>query len=211
MPFARAHFRKTAAATAVICDQLGGVVGRLDLMKILYASDRAMLQARERTITGDTYFCLPKGPILSATLNLANNTYGGALQSEWNRLFEKHDHSVRAKCGVTADTDCLSDEEESILREKTRELMREKHQFMARFGETKGAALWIEHLHCLWTEWENPGRSRLPLPVGNILRRGLDFSENAASRIEAALGFSQAVLESSALSERPITGNSARG
>jgi len=93
MALSRALFRKIAAATAVVCDELGGEVGRLDLMKILFSSDRTMLDKRERTITGDCYFSLPKGPILSCTLNLAKGVHGGPLQKEWDSAFQKVEHA----------------------------------------------------------------------------------------------------------------------
>lgn len=204
MPFPRAYFRKIAAATSVICDELGGEVGRLDLMKILFSSDRTMLEKCERTITGDWYYSLPKGPILSYTLHLASGKCSGALQKEWDSAFEKVDHAVVSRPGIEVDTDCLSDEEEQIIRRQTQELMDEKKRFMNRFGDGPGAAKWIEELHDRWKEWSNPGDGRLPLPLEDVLRKGLKRSPLETKRIVSEDKYAKAILAESALAEKSI-------
>lgn len=204
MAFPRAFFRKIVASTAVVCDELGGEVGRLDLMKILFSADRVMLEKRERTITGDWYFSLPKGPILSYTLNLAQGKCKGGLQEEWDCAFEKLDHAVKSRPGVRVNTDCLSDEEENILREQSRELMEEKRRFMNRYGDAAGAAKWIDQLHERWGEWSDPGKSSKPLPIEDVLRRGLKRSPAETRRIVAENDYAKAILKKSALAEEAI-------
>jgi hypothetical protein len=45
----------------------------LKLMKELYLIDRASIAERDTSISGDTYFSLPHGPVLSCTLNLLDD------------------------------------------------------------------------------------------------------------------------------------------
>lgn len=50
--------------------------GRLNLLKLikeLYLADRLSIKEREWSISGDTYFSMKNGPILSDTLNLLND------------------------------------------------------------------------------------------------------------------------------------------
>jgi hypothetical protein len=45
----------------------------LKLIKELYLIDRESIDQRDTSISGDVYFSLPHGPVLSATLNLLND------------------------------------------------------------------------------------------------------------------------------------------
>lgn len=204
VPIPRPFFRKIAAATAVVCDQLGGTVGRLDLMKILFASDRAMLESCGQTITGDSYCSLKRGPILSTTLNLTKDDYGGPLQKEWNEAFEKVDHRVELREGIEIDTSCLSDDEEHLIRQLAHELTAEKQKYMDKFGEQMGAVAWTEHLHEKWKEWSDPGNSSLPLPITDILSKGLGLEGDDMESVLEGERLSKSILRSSALGSKPI-------
>jgi len=49
-------------------------IDRLKLVKLIWLADRIHLNKHGRTITKDTYYALPHGPIASQTLNLSNKS-----------------------------------------------------------------------------------------------------------------------------------------
>lgn len=57
----------------------------LKLMKELYLIDRASIDERDTSISGDVFFSMPHGPVLSQTLNmlydLDNNNWGYYLEA----------------------------------------------------------------------------------------------------------------------------------
>jgi uncharacterized phage-associated protein len=61
--------RKALEAASYLLQKLGGRTEYIKLIKLLYLSDRALLQKHGRTITGDRMYALPNGPILSRTLD----------------------------------------------------------------------------------------------------------------------------------------------
>lgn len=61
--------RKALEAAGYLLERLGGRTEYIKLIKLLYLADRVLLQERGRTITGDRMYALPKGPILSRTLD----------------------------------------------------------------------------------------------------------------------------------------------
>lgn len=59
-------------ATAMACfflEKAGGKLDDLRLMKLMYLADREALKRRSSSITGDRYYSMQNGPVLSATLN----------------------------------------------------------------------------------------------------------------------------------------------
>lgn len=58
---------------------------KLKLIKELYLIDRLSIDEKHRSITGDKYFSLPHGPILSNTLNIINDI---AINNEWSQYLE---------------------------------------------------------------------------------------------------------------------------
>lgn len=61
---------KTAQASAYLLYKAGGTMEHLKLMKLLYLADRLSWKEYDKSITGDDYYSLPYGPVLSKTLNL---------------------------------------------------------------------------------------------------------------------------------------------
>ncbi len=61
--------RKALEAASYLLEKLGGRTQYIKLIKLMYLADRALLRECGRTITGDRMYALPKGPILSRTLD----------------------------------------------------------------------------------------------------------------------------------------------
>ncbi|MFH0794901.1 MAG: Panacea domain-containing protein, partial [bacterium] len=61
--------KKTTQAAAVFIRLEGGKINYTKLIKLLYLADRDALMNWHNPITGDTFFSLPHGPVLSNTLD----------------------------------------------------------------------------------------------------------------------------------------------
>jgi hypothetical protein len=65
--------KKMLQVIAYLLSLNNGRMNLLKLMKELYLIDRESIKERDASVSGDVYFSLPHGPILSATLNLLND------------------------------------------------------------------------------------------------------------------------------------------
>lgn len=171
-PMNQAALRKIAAATAIICDELGGSVQVFPLMKALYISDRQMIADYGRPITGDTYSSMPLGPILSETYNfVGGKSVFKDLQARWNEAFKKEGFSVRPKQKIN--TGSLAPVEEKILRENAR--------LINGIMKTGNLADWM-HENC--PEWEKvPKGSSKALPIERVVRFSMQVSADDARKI----------------------------
>ena len=61
--------RKTIEAAAYLLAKLGGEMPYIKLIKLLYLADREQVKRRGRTLSGDTHWSLPYGPVLEHALN----------------------------------------------------------------------------------------------------------------------------------------------
>jgi hypothetical protein len=94
-----------------------GKMNLLKLIKELYLIDRLSIAERDTSVSGDVYFSLPHGPILSATLNMlydlpksSDNPWSAYLKSEDAQYYP--DIILSAK---TAD-DRLSEKDKEYVR-----------------------------------------------------------------------------------------------
>lgn len=86
----------------------------LKLMKELYLIDRLSISERDTSVSGDSFYSMPHGPILSATLNLLNslthNSFGEYLEAIETKRFP--DISIKK----TIDFDLLSEKEKEYIQ-----------------------------------------------------------------------------------------------
>ena len=80
---------KTAQAAAYLLYKSGGSMKHLKLMKLLYLADRLSWQERDYAITGDEYYSLPYGPVLSKTLDLMHGETFNQLNSANANVWDK--------------------------------------------------------------------------------------------------------------------------
>ena len=63
----------------------------LKLMKELYLVDRASIEERDTSVSGDVFYSMPHGPVLSQTLNmlndLVNNNWGEYLDAVESKYY----------------------------------------------------------------------------------------------------------------------------
>ena len=87
----------------------------LKLIKELYLIDRASIEDTNFSLTGDDYFSLNHGPILSATMNLLNDL-GNDSNNYWDNFLTKQQSKYYPDIVLIKETedDYLSEEDKNI-------------------------------------------------------------------------------------------------
>jgi uncharacterized phage-associated protein len=144
---------KTAQASAYLLKLNGGAMNAMKLIKLLYLCDREALRRWDRPITGDAYYSLEHGPIVSKTYNIIK----GERESEaWEALIsQRENYSVHLL--RDGDLQELSRRELALLEEKFREFKDSSHWQLR------------DYCHENIPEWRDPGKSRIPITVEEIL------------------------------------------
>lgn len=90
--------QRSLEASAYLIRHWTGEKTVMKLIKLLYLADRYSIQKYRLPITGDSYFGMKDGPVLSTVLNLLR---GKSLDAEWNRCIPPV--SGKSECGLKAD------------------------------------------------------------------------------------------------------------
>jgi hypothetical protein len=147
---------------------------RSELEFYKYIADRIALERIEQTITGDCYFSMDYGPVLSGVYDLIKGkSVDGALPL-WKKFISVRDVNHNVYLLADPSTDDLCEEEEEII-----------HEVYQTFGHLNpfDVAEWTHDL----PEWKDPDGSRIPIVVDDVLRfMGKTIEEIAAIRQEAA-------------------------
>lgn len=78
------NYKKTVQALNYFAIKEGGRINKMKAIKLMWLSDRLHIRTYGRSISGDTYFALPNGPVPSATRDvLENSTFLDDLASEY--------------------------------------------------------------------------------------------------------------------------------
>ncbi len=147
---------KTLAATGFVMALEGGKCNLIKLIKILYFADRIALQSWHRTITGDKFFSMKNGPIVSTAYDLAKGTAPKKLQSLWDEYIGPRQHNTIPLIKMP-DTDVLSEAEERILADAH-----------AKISPMRTGQL-IEWCH-KFPEWSDPEGSSVRIDPKSVLR-----------------------------------------
>ena len=81
--------RKTTQMAAYFISHEGGEISKLKLIKLLYLAERESLRQHGRVMTGDRFVAMPYGPVLSMTLDLANENALVDESSPWYATIER--------------------------------------------------------------------------------------------------------------------------
>jgi len=146
---------------------------RIKLIKLMYFVDRQAFLAYGATISGDRMVSLPKGPVLSETLNALKGA--PAYSNEFTKwvVIPHEGYSYSLAAGADPDdADLLSDADMEIIE-----------NVWDQFGKMDGFAL-VEWTHdpknC--PEWENPDKSSIPISLEK-LAIALGMSNEEASQL----------------------------
>ena len=144
--------KKTAQAAALLIQKSGGTLNYTKLIKMLYLADREALKLWERPISGDSYFSLPHGPILSETLDLINHPGN----SFWHKHISKKDYDVAV----------LKDPKTNLLTKNEIDALNSIFELYK--DKTWQQMINICHTRC--SEWEHPGNTSIPIYIEDILK-----------------------------------------
>lgn len=152
--------KRAAQIAAFFIFKGGGRMEILKLIKLMYFAERESFRRYGESMTGDIYFSLDHGPILSKTLDHINNLVDsepGGWES-WIQDREDHFVSLKRAGDPTENLDLLSDADLEVLDVTWKQFG----------GYTAGQLRTKSHEIC--EEWEDPNGSRLPISIFRILK-----------------------------------------
>lgn len=161
--------RKAIAAAGFICQQKGGSFDMMKLIKAIYLAERSSLIEWHRPITGDSFYSMENGPIVSRIYDLIRGRAVGPEMDAWYSVFNP-------RVG-----DVVSVKGEVNLKPLSR---REKEQLLkhASFVDQMTIGQLIDYMHCL-PEWKDPGKTSLLIEPKSIFYHQ-NLGEEAVEEIE---------------------------
>ena len=163
---------KTIAAVGFLMEREGGTLDMFLAIKMLYLADKETLIRWGKTITGDSFVSLPKGPVLSTTYDLFKGSAPSRFQKIWDAFFsERVNHSIHQLQKVDLET--LSEREMEVLEDARKQI--------------NSFAPWdiADWLHQTCPEWTDPNGSSSSIDPNTILRNA-GRSEEDIRTIEAS-------------------------
>jgi uncharacterized phage-associated protein len=167
---------KTAQAAALVMSKCGSPINIMKLMKLLYLVDRASLAQHQMTITGDRMVSMPHGPVLSATLNVANGDSFSAERSwdRWIRDRSSYNVSLQKPVFNRNELDELSDMEVRLIED-----------VCGRYGHMDRWQLRdFTHDPQNCPEWVDPNGSSNPIQYATLFR-AFGLSDEAVRELAA--------------------------
>ena len=157
---------KTAQAAAYLLHKAGGTMKHLKLMKLLYLADRLSWQEYDQSITGDEYYSLPYGPVLSKTLDLIQGNVFSATPTPWEEwISDKENHQVSLAKEIDFDDEYYLDNL-SLANLEILDKTFEQYGHLETFDLVK-----LTHDSRHIPEWENPtgGVRAKPIKIETLL------------------------------------------
>jgi uncharacterized phage-associated protein len=160
MNYKRHKIKKIIDSVNYIVSKNEGRVNYTKLIKLLYLADRKALIEWGFTITGDRYYALKNGPILSKTLDFVKGNAEPEIQAIWDEYFYTDQYSLIGE-KTNRPNDSLSEIEIEILKEIDNQYKDFSFSDM----------IDIVHSQNVCPEWEDPGESSIPIKLEDILRK----------------------------------------
>lgn len=151
---------KLIQVTAYVINKYYGRLNYTKLIKELYLSDRKSFDLYGVSITGDVYYSLPNGPILSELYDYIRNRGESLNQTLWNCRFITVGNDISLTSNYYF-SNLLSESEMKILDEVDNQFHSSSYGEMIDFVHDKN--------NC--PEWENPFGSSKPIFVRTILEK----------------------------------------
>jgi hypothetical protein len=83
------NYKKSIQALNYFAIKSDGKLNKMKALKLIWLSDRYHLRHFGKTITGDSYFALPFGPVASTTRDILENKLLSKLESEYSSSYIK--------------------------------------------------------------------------------------------------------------------------
>jgi hypothetical protein len=152
------NFQKAMETAGLFLTFSGGRMHNVRLMKLMYMADRRCLEEEARTITGDQFYAMQKGPILSTIHNIIRGRdYRTHL---WRHYFKEDKHDVVIATDTGTGELCLFE----------KDIIRSVHR------ETEGKdVVQLTHTFPEWKKYESllnapsPSRRSYPISLQDVL------------------------------------------
>jgi hypothetical protein len=167
----RLDINKAVAATAFLIQKAGGEHGMFVLLKTLYHADRSSLIKDHRTITGDNFVSMDKGPVLTEIYNFMKDRGDAANLAIWRKYFSEGEGAYGIKISQLPDLDYLSENEKQTLSDSFDIISSIDPRFISRW------------MHASFPEWQDPHGSSIPIDP-KIILRSQNVSESEILSIE---------------------------
>lgn len=179
--------RKAIAAAGVICQRKGGSFDMLKLIKAIYLADKWALLEWHRPITGDSFYSLENGPIVSRIYDLIRGRVVGPEMDAWYAVFHpRFGDTVSVKGEVNLKP--LSRREKAMLERA------------AAFVDGMTIGELIDYMHSL-PEWKAPGKSSIRIEPKSLFYHE-NLGEEAVEEIERDV--EDFMIAKASLQARPI-------
>ena len=157
MIITRFNSKKTTQAACRLLHKNGGKMNYMKLIKELYLIDRTCLDGWHRTLTGDTYFSMKEGPVLSNVLdNISSFLPTG--DSYWTKYIRSN-----SRYNVSLETDNCPNSEFSARERKVID------EIYIKFKDMNEWAL-VEWCHRNLSEWTDIQEGRVQIFIKDILK-----------------------------------------
>lgn len=155
----RFNQKKTTQAAARFLKLANGRMNYMKLIKLLYLTDRGAFLRWSRPVSGDKYFLMKLGPVLSEVHDLITEVPCPSDEVFWTaHISPPSNHEVELK--AEPGNDELSKAEEKLIDE-----------IFAAYGHYKPFDL-VDLLHKTLPEWKEIKGGRIPLEYREILQAG---------------------------------------
>jgi uncharacterized phage-associated protein len=151
--------KKSTQAAAYFLRLAKGKMNYMLLIKLLYLLDRRALLKWGRPVTGDSYFSMKLGPVLSEVLSLVSEKPDPDNPGYW----AEHISAPR-----TYDIKLLSDPGDGALSESEESLINAVFEKYGHYDRFRLAT----HLHKILPEWKAVQSGRVPITHADILKAG---------------------------------------
>ncbi len=148
---------KTTQDAALFLKLNGGKMNYMKLIKLMYLVDREALSRWERPLTGDSYFSMKNGPILTNVLDWIS--YG---ERPNEKLYWCRHISNPSRYNISL----KKDPGESELSKREIELIKEIDEKYKTFNQWE----MVDICHKILPEWESPGTTSIPIQIEDILK-----------------------------------------
>lgn len=163
--------KKAIAATAYLIERQGGSDDMFVLVKKIYYADRSALIKWGKSITGDSFASMDKGPIVSDIYDLFKDRGQERNLIQWKDVIRREpEHRIVLR--KEADKSALSEREMEVLEESRQTI-----------NSIRGSIPKWLHKNC--PEWENPHGSSIPIDPSTILRKAGKSEEEIRKTEEA--------------------------
>jgi len=164
------NIRKTTQAAAEFLKRSNNEMNYMKLIKLLYLADRESLRIWERPISDDSYFSMPRGPILSSVLDLISHGDNPNNPTYWHEYISEPEH-YKIKLIKDIESDDLSERELNLI-----------NSIYEKFKDYDQWTL-VDYCHDNLPEWKHPGNTSIPIYVEDILHE-LDKTDRDIEIIE---------------------------